>query len=476
MYPNILSAVTQFLTPGLIAKMASLLGLDRAATQKTVDVAVPALLSGFANLAASPEGARQLSTAVAEQPQNTLGNLAQMLEGSARIADSGKSLLASLLGGGTLTTLASGVSKFAGVSDAASGSVLGLLAPAMLGILGRKQREEGLSTSDLAQMLTAQKKDFIAAMPAGLPEHLSRGSADDLEPRPASVPTRTAMRAGSSAASQQSASHWAYWALPLAALVGLGSYLLSSDRSRRDEPARTTDVQKTTVAPVKTLEAAATIKETDLGRQVTETINVLQGHIQAVRDAGAAVALPKLREMSGQLDRLSELAGQLPAEARERVGSAIEEARAKVRSTVDAIPQVASAAPELMPTIDALKSKLDAMTGAGLAYLAKSPANSRSLALYLSRDVYNGAGEKLGAINDFLIAPDGRITAAIVGVGGFLGIGEKDVAVQFDALKQTTKNNKVFLVLNTTKDALKSAPGFKYDRTAAKWVPENASK
>jgi hypothetical protein len=64
----------------------------------------------------------------------------------------------------------------------------------------------------------------------------------------------------------------------------------------------------------------------------------------------------------------------------------------------------------------------------------------------------------------------------MVGVGGFLGVGEKDVAVRFDALKQTTKNNKVFLVLNTTKDALKRAPGFKFDRTAAKWVPENASK
>ena len=59
--------------------------------------------------------------------------------------------------------------------------------------------------------------------------------------------------------------------------------------------------------------------------------------------------------------------------------------------------------------------------------------------------------------------------------GGFLGIGEKDVAVPFKAVRTTTKNdNKWYLVMNSTKDALKSAKGFKYDRNAMTWVPEDA--
>lgn len=35
------------------------------------------------------------------------------------------------------------------------------------------------------------------------------------------------------------------------------------------------------------------------------------------------------------------------------------------------------------------------------------------------------------------------------------------------------KNNKITLVMNTTKDSLKSAPGFKYDRSTTSWVPDN---
>jgi PRC-barrel domain len=62
----------------------------------------------------------------------------------------------------------------------------------------------------------------------------------------------------------------------------------------------------------------------------------------------------------------------------------------------------------------------------------------------------------------------------IVGVGGFLGAGEKDVAVPFSAVKHTMKNQKIYLTMDTTKDALKSAPGFKYDREKTTWVPETS--
>jgi PRC-barrel domain protein len=75
-----------------------------------------------------------------------------------------------------------------------------------------------------------------------------------------------------------------------------------------------------------------------------------------------------------------------------------------------------------------------------------------------------------------LVSRDGNINALIVGVGGFLGIGEKDVAVPFNAVQVKTKdNNKWYLVMNTTKDALKSAKGFKYDRTAMTWEPEDGA-
>lgn len=77
---------------------------------------------------------------------------------------------------------------------------------------------------------------------------------------------------------------------------------------------------------------------------------------------------------------------------------------------------------------------------------------------------------------DVLVNPSGQIEAAIVGVGGFLGAGEKDVAVNFNQIKPTKKNDKTYLTLNTTKDALKNAPGFKYDKQSTKWVPDNEKR
>src|SRR5262245_52898920 len=103
------------------------------------------------------------------------------------------------------------------------------------------------------------------------------------------------------------------------------------------------------------------------------------------------------------------------------------------------------------------------------------PAESATVTHWYKQNVYDPADNKIGEIMDVLVDRDGKITALIVGVGGFLGMGEKDVAVPFNSVRTTTKdNNKWYLVMNSTKDALKSAKGFKYDRNAMTWIPEDA--
>jgi sporulation protein YlmC with PRC-barrel domain len=104
------------------------------------------------------------------------------------------------------------------------------------------------------------------------------------------------------------------------------------------------------------------------------------------------------------------------------------------------------------------------------------PASSVTVTDWYKQDVYDPNDNKIGQVADVLVSPDGRVDALIVGVGGFLGVDQKDVAVDFGAVKETRKDNKVHLVMNTTKDALKSAPGFKYDSNKTAWVPENSSR
>jgi hypothetical protein len=111
----------------------------------------------------------------------------------------------------------------------------------------------------------------------------------------------------------------------------------------------------------------------------------------------------------------------------------------------------------------------------GQDLMTSIPANSRTVTDWYKQNVYDPQQQKLGEIMDLLVNQSGQIEAAMVGVGGFLGAGEKDVAVSFNAIKPTKKNDKTYLTLNTTKDALKNAPGFKYDRQSTTWVPDKAS-
>jgi sporulation protein YlmC with PRC-barrel domain len=99
------------------------------------------------------------------------------------------------------------------------------------------------------------------------------------------------------------------------------------------------------------------------------------------------------------------------------------------------------------------------------------PSDAKSISLYYNEDVYDSQNNKIGDVNDILLDNGGNVKTAMVGVGGFLGVGEKDVAVPFDALKLTEKDNDRYLVMSTTKEALEKAPGYVYDREKGVWLP-----
>jgi sporulation protein YlmC with PRC-barrel domain len=99
------------------------------------------------------------------------------------------------------------------------------------------------------------------------------------------------------------------------------------------------------------------------------------------------------------------------------------------------------------------------------------PSSSKTVSDWYKQDVYDPSDSKIGKIDDVLVSQSGQIDALVVGVGGFLGAGEKDVAVPFTAVKWTSKNNKNYLTMSATKDDLKSAQGLKYDSDKTAWVP-----
>jgi sporulation protein YlmC with PRC-barrel domain len=110
-------------------------------------------------------------------------------------------------------------------------------------------------------------------------------------------------------------------------------------------------------------------------------------------------------------------------------------------------------------------------TPAQAQVLSAIPNNTTTITSYYKKNVYDRSDAKIGEITDVLVDKDGKIDGFMMAIGGFLGIGEKNVAVPFDAVKVIKKNDGWWLTMDSTKDQLEKAPGFKYDSNKATWVP-----
>lgn len=81
----------------------------------------------------------------------------------------------------------------------------------------------------------------------------------------------------------------------------------------------------------------------------------------------------------------------------------------------------------------------------------------------IGESVYNGSAEnaeEIGDVNDMVLDKDGVVKSLIVGVGGFLGVGEKNVEVDYKTAEWAEKNGDRWIVVATTKDQLLALPAF----------------
>jgi sporulation protein YlmC with PRC-barrel domain len=100
-------------------------------------------------------------------------------------------------------------------------------------------------------------------------------------------------------------------------------------------------------------------------------------------------------------------------------------------------------------------------------------------------DVYNQNNEKLGDVNELILDKNGKVTAVVIGVGGFLGMGEHDIAVSMDKLKfieepvRTSTNTAPANPPRDTTTGTAATPATRTDTTARAanandWVPDHA--
>jgi uncharacterized protein DUF937 len=381
MATNLVSVVMQYLTPDMIAKIASALGLDRNVAQKAIMGAIPALLASFADVASSPNGARQLTNTLTQQ-SGSPENFKNLIGGSGQnsLAEAGSSMLSGLFGGGTLDTMAQTIGKFAGVGEGASKSMLGMLGPVVLGALGQQQRSAGLDANGLMSLLTSQKDQIAAAIPSGLADQLgvaglidgATGSARSAAAaasaaggRIAEDSERTVYRAGQAASAttrSTAASQWPYWLVAALVLGGLAWFALG--RSGEDSVAQVSPpaTTRTATGTVGLAPADLTVGGMNLANQINASVGSIRTLLPGITDAASAqAALPKIKEATAQLNEVSSRAKQLSPEGKSTLVKLIVVATPTINQMCDKVLATPGAGDIAKPAIDELRGRLDAL-------------------------------------------------------------------------------------------------------------------
>ncbi len=132
-------------------------------------------------------------------------------------------------------------------------------------------------------------------------------------------------------------------------------------------------------------------------------------------------------------------------------------------ATTTTATDAATPAPDAEVVSEEMELELDAMEEVEIGqtrYVTEESETSLYSSDMVGAAVYGLDDEKIGDINDLMIAGDGTIEAVLIGVGGFLGLGEKDVAVPLDALDIATVDGETRITVPATERDLFDAPSF----------------
>jgi hypothetical protein len=202
---NLVSLVSQFLTPQLVGGLARALGINEAVAQKLVAAAVPAILASLGTAAAAPGGAQKVSDAVSMSDPDILTKLTGAITGgNTRFLNEGGTLLSGLLGGGGLSSLTGALSQFSGAPQPATQSLLGTVAHATVGTLGQQDPSNWSDPSAILSLLNSQKSAISAALPPEVSKLLGASGLLAGLGGAAAAATQTAASTVSSAASAAS--------------------------------------------------------------------------------------------------------------------------------------------------------------------------------------------------------------------------------------------------------------------------------
>ena len=330
---NIVTIAQSLLTPAVVARIATALGINPTLAQMAVNAALPAILGAIVGRASHPAGLGVLGGLLGQQNTGMLRHLGELIGSpdQSTLVNTGTAAMQSLFGQAAASTLTSAVGKFACVPDAASVSLMSMVTPLALGTLAKQQQAASLDTSGLAALLASQKDNIVAAMPKGLAEALqgtglfggildkpsAAPAVTNVEPtplKPAVRPTPTLVHSAPAApAATRPATRPAApdgrptrWLLPAAAAVVLALLGWQYVGMRGPET------------------SAIMVANVDVGKKTSALYEGIKASIADIKsDTTATANLPKLRGYSAALLDVRDMAEKLPPDGRKQLAALV---------------------------------------------------------------------------------------------------------------------------------------------------------
>ena len=255
---NLVSLVSQFLTPQVVGSLARAIGVNEVVAQKLVAAAVPTILASLGTAAAAPGGAQRVSDAISNSDPDVLTKVGQAAAGgNARFLNEGATLLNGLLGGGGLSSLVGALSQYSGAPHPATQTLLGAVTQTTVGAIGQQDPSNWSDPSAILSLLNSQKGAISAALPAEVSRALGASGLLAGLGATATAATQTATSTVSSAATTASSaassaarsvptppplprsSGFPMWAIILIVIIVLLAIWWFMSRQHEEEPAKT---------------------------------------------------------------------------------------------------------------------------------------------------------------------------------------------------------------------------------------------
>jgi hypothetical protein len=252
---DLVTVVSQVLTPELVGRLSRAVGVNEAVAQKLVAAAVPTILAALATTASAPGGANKSTDIIANSDPDLLGKVTSAIgSGNVSALSEGANVLGGLLGGSGLSSIVGALSQYAGAPPGAVQTVVGAVAQAVIGTIGQQDPSSWSDPSALAAMLSSQKSAISAVLPPEVSKALSAtGLLAGLGSLGATAAQRatstvssaaTAATAATSAAASRapapvpSSSGFPMWAIILLIVIVLVAIWWFMTQNRQPEPAK----------------------------------------------------------------------------------------------------------------------------------------------------------------------------------------------------------------------------------------------